>query len=58
MNHRPIEGTEFTTAQLRVREPLVTREEPVAVAEPETSIPQNESRITRAVRAFTRRLME
>ena len=52
MNHRPIEGTEVTTAQLRVREPLVIREEPVA------SIPQNESRITRAVRVFTRRLME
>ncbi len=54
MNHKPIESRETTTAELRVRKPLVTHEEPAAEVRP--TPPQNGRWITRAAQAFARRL--
>ena len=53
MNHRPIES-EVMTAELRVRQPLVKRGEPlVEVIAP---LPENGFWLARAVFGFVRRL--
>ena len=53
MNHRPIDPPGVTTAQLRVRQPLVNREEPPD--EVRLTSPRNNGWLTRAVGSFVQR---
>lgn len=52
MNHRPIETPEGTTAELRVREPLVKREDPPVEAQ-QATLSQDSRWLTRVVRRLT-----